>query len=242
MNPASMAHNMTILDEGTLYVAKLSSDIPPGEIDGSGKLPAKGSFSGTGTWLPLLRSGPGGQAESLVDGISAQEAAVFTRMAADKAGATKMDRPEDFEANPKTGKVYVALTNNDERGATGRSRPGCGQPAQRQQERPDPRDHRRSRRHRFHLGPPAGLRRPGGGRHLLRGLRQDARSAPSRAPTTWRSTATATCGSRPTATRWTPTTVCSRWHSTARTAARSSSSSPCRWARRPAAPSSPTTW
>ncbi|MCZ8380256.1 PhoX family phosphatase [Mycobacterium sp. CPCC 205372] len=117
--PAAMANNMAILDEGTLYVAKLTSDIPAGEIDGSGKLPAKGSFSGTGTWLPLLRSGPNGQAESLVPGITAQEAAVFTRMAADKAGATKMDRPEDFEADPKTGKVYVALTNNDERGAPG---------------------------------------------------------------------------------------------------------------------------
>jgi secreted PhoX family phosphatase len=117
--PAAMANNMAILDEGTLYVAKLTSDIPAGEIDGSGKLPTKGSFSGTGTWLPLLRSGPNGQAESLVPGITAQEAAVFTRMAADKAGATKMDRPEDFEADPKTGKVYVALTNNDERGAPG---------------------------------------------------------------------------------------------------------------------------
>ncbi|MGE2714388.1 PhoX family protein [Mycolicibacterium litorale] len=116
---SAMAHNMTILDEGTLYVAKLSSDIPAGEIDGSGKLPTKGSFSGTGTWLPLLKSGPNGQAESLVDGITAQEAAVFTRMAADKAGATKMDRPEDVEAHPTTGKVYVALTNNDERGAPG---------------------------------------------------------------------------------------------------------------------------
>lgn len=116
---AAMANNMAILDEGTLYVAKLGSDIPAAEIDGSGKLPAKGSFAGTGTWLPLLKSGPGGQAESLVDGFTAQEVAVFTRMAADKAGATKMDRPEDFEANPKTGKVYVALTNNDERGAPG---------------------------------------------------------------------------------------------------------------------------
>ncbi|MGE0216463.1 PhoX family protein [Mycolicibacterium sp.] len=124
----AMSHNMTLLDEGTLYVAKLSSDIPAAEIDGSGKLPAKGSFSGTGTWIPLLRSGPDGQAESLVDGVTAQEAAVFTRMAADKAGATKMDRPEDFEANPKTGKVYVALTNNDERGAPGEPAPDAANP------------------------------------------------------------------------------------------------------------------
>ena len=119
---------MTLLDEGTLYVAKLSSDIPANQIDGSGKLPSKGSFAGTGTWLPLLRSGPNGQAESLVDGVTAQEAAVFTRLAADKAGATKMDRPEDFEANPKTGKVYVALTNNDERGAPGEAAPDAPNP------------------------------------------------------------------------------------------------------------------
>lgn len=114
---AAMAANMTILDEGTLYVAKLSSDIPADQIDGSGRLPDTGLFSGAGTWIPLLRSGPNATAESLIDGMSAQEVAVFTRFAADKAGATKMDRPEDFEANPKTGKLYVALTNNTERGA-----------------------------------------------------------------------------------------------------------------------------
>jgi secreted PhoX family phosphatase len=118
-DPAAMAHNLTLLDEGTLYVAKLTSDIPATDIDGSGKLPSTGSFSGTGTWIPLLRSGAGGQGESLVDGVTAQEAAVFTRLAADKAGATKMGRPEDFEANPKTGKLYVALTNNDKRATAG---------------------------------------------------------------------------------------------------------------------------
>lgn len=85
-------------------------------------------LSGTGTWLPLLRSGPGGRAESLVPGITAEESAVVTRFAADKAGATKMDRPEDFEANPKTGKVYVALTNNDERGAPGEAPPDAANP------------------------------------------------------------------------------------------------------------------
>ncbi|MCX2929319.1 PhoX family phosphatase [Mycobacterium sp. CVI_P3] len=118
---AAMAHNMTILDEGTLYVAKLSTDIPANQIDGSGTLPADGSFRGSGTWLPLLRTGSDGAADSLVDGMTAQEVAVFTRFAADKAGATKMDRPEDFEANPTSGKVYVALTNNDERGAPGKA-------------------------------------------------------------------------------------------------------------------------
>ena len=119
-DPAAVAHNMTLLEEGTLYVAKLSSDIPPGDIDGSGKLPAKGSFTGSGTWIPLLKSGPNGTGQSLVDGLTAQEVSVFTRFAADKVGATKMDRPEDFEANPKTGKVYVALTNNDKRGTQGK--------------------------------------------------------------------------------------------------------------------------
>lgn len=127
-DPAAMAHNLTILDEGTLYVARLSSDIPASQIDGSGQLPASGSFSGSGMWLPLLRSGPDGASESLVDGVTAEEVAVFTRMAADKAGATKMDRPEDFEANPKTGKVYVALTNNDERGAPGEAGPDAANP------------------------------------------------------------------------------------------------------------------
>ncbi|MGV0743486.1 PhoX family protein [Mycolicibacterium sp. XJ870] len=121
IQPGNIAHNMTLLEEGTLYVAKLSSDIPAGEIDGTGKLPSKGSFTGSGTWIPLLRSGPNGAGESLVDGITAQEVAVFTRFAADKAGATKMDRPEDFEANPHTGKVYVALTNNDKRGTDGKA-------------------------------------------------------------------------------------------------------------------------
>jgi secreted PhoX family phosphatase len=127
-DPAAMAHNLTLLDEGTLYVAKLASDIPVNEIDGSGSLPKEGSFAGTGTWIPLLKSGSGGEGQSLVDGVTAQEAAVFTRVAADKADATKMDRPEDFEANPKTGKVYVALTNNDERGAPGEAAPDAANP------------------------------------------------------------------------------------------------------------------
>lgn len=113
-----IAHNLTILDNGTLYVAKLEGNSPESEITGDGKLPSDGAFDGVGTWMKLLTV-EGDRAESHVDGFTAAEVAVYTRLAADKVGATKMDRPEDFEANPLTGKVYVALTNNSYRGATG---------------------------------------------------------------------------------------------------------------------------
>ena len=117
---AAMRHNTTILDAGTLYVAVLTGDAPD-SIDGSGTLPASGKFAGKGEWIPLLRTGEDGRGESLVDGMSAEEVAVFTRQAGDKVGATKMDRPEDFEPNPVTGKVYVALTNNSNRGTEGKA-------------------------------------------------------------------------------------------------------------------------
>ncbi|RVW02580.1 PhoX family protein [Rhodococcus spongiicola] len=116
---AAMRHNMTLLDAGTLYVAKLSGS-EPDAIDGSGTLPPSGVFAGTGQWIPLLRTNEDGSGESLVDGMTADEVAVFTRLAGDQVGATKMDRPEDFEPNPRTGKVYVALTNNSKRGGSDR--------------------------------------------------------------------------------------------------------------------------
>ncbi|MGW2834150.1 PhoX family protein [Streptomyces sp. NPDC001286] len=108
-------HNLSLLDEGTLYVARLTGDSPAVEIDGSGKLPADGEFDGGGQWIPLATATADG-AVSHVEGMSADEVFVFTRLAGDKVGATKMDRPEDIQPSPHTGKVYVALTNNGNRG------------------------------------------------------------------------------------------------------------------------------
>ena len=107
--------NKKLLSDGTLYVAKFSGNSPVAEIDGTGKLPTDGHFDGTGEWLKLV-SGD----KSFVEGFTAEEVYVFTRLAADKAGATKMDRPEDIEASPRTGKVYAALTNNTDRGKPGK--------------------------------------------------------------------------------------------------------------------------
>ncbi|WP_197048375.1 PhoX family protein [Streptosporangium roseum] len=108
--PGFDRHNRTLLDEGTLYVARFTGDSPAAEIDGTGKLPADGLFDGSGEWIPLVTGDV-----SHVPGMTAQEVLVYTRMAADKVGATKMDRPEDVERNPVTGGVYVALTNNSNR-------------------------------------------------------------------------------------------------------------------------------
>lgn len=113
---AAREHNRTLLDEGTLYVAKLTGDSPAAEIDGTGKLPNDGEFDGSGVWIPLATGNT-----SHVPGMTAEEVYVFTRLAGDKVGATKMDRPEDVEPSPRTGRVYVALTNNKDRGAAGKA-------------------------------------------------------------------------------------------------------------------------
>ncbi|MFD4118821.1 PhoX family protein [Streptomyces niveus] len=113
---AAHEHNLTLLDEGTLYVAKLTGDSPVEDIDGSGKLPKDGEFDGSGVWIPLATGDV-----SHVPGMTAEEVYVFTRLAGDKVGATKMDRPEDVEPSPRTGRVYVALTNNSDRGAAGKA-------------------------------------------------------------------------------------------------------------------------
>ncbi|PRZ41527.1 hypothetical protein CLV47_10974 [Antricoccus suffuscus] len=113
--PKARAHNMTLLEDGTLYVARFTGNSPASEIDGTGKLPSDGAFDGSGEWIALASG-----TTSYVEGMSAEEVYLFTRLAGDKVGATKMDRPEDIEPSPVTGTVYIALTNNTQRGTAGK--------------------------------------------------------------------------------------------------------------------------
>ncbi len=111
------AHNMNLLTEGDLHVARFSGDSPPAELErynGAGtlgQLPEDGEFDGSGEWLPLVVAG-----QSMVPGFTVAEVLIRTRQAADAVAPTKMDRPEDVERNPVNGRVYMAMTNNTNRG------------------------------------------------------------------------------------------------------------------------------
>lgn len=83
--------NRDLLDSGTLYVARFDAD-------------------GRGAWLPLVAGDP-----KLWAFKDQGEILINARLASDRLGATKMDRPEDIEVNAKAGKVYLMLTNNSKR-------------------------------------------------------------------------------------------------------------------------------
>lgn len=81
------AANRDLLDEGTLYVAKLDA-------------------TGRGTWIPLVHGQGGLVAPKFPDPASVL---VYARMAATEVGATPMDRPEWVAMSP-AGRVFVNLT------------------------------------------------------------------------------------------------------------------------------------
>lgn len=99
VNLTDRAANKDLLDRGTLSAAKFNAD-------------------GTGEWLPLEH----GSSPWLTDSFGFKDQAeilINARLAASMIGATRMDRPEDIEVNPRTGKAYLMLTNNSRRTAEG---------------------------------------------------------------------------------------------------------------------------
>ncbi|MDX1677803.1 PhoX family phosphatase [Arsukibacterium sp.] len=88
-----------LLNDGVLYVARFNDD-------------------GSGDWLPLDINDADFMAKASAAGAEFTDQAdvlLNTRLAADIAGATKMDRPEWGAVHPDTGEVYFTLTNNTRR-------------------------------------------------------------------------------------------------------------------------------
>lgn len=92
--------NRTLLERGTLHVARFGDD-------------------GKGTWVPLTLDTPATDGRRLGEHFneSMGELLIKTRQAADAVGATPMDRPEWIAVHPRTGEAYATLTNNSDRGS-----------------------------------------------------------------------------------------------------------------------------
>ena len=92
-----MAAGDKYLDDGRLYVARFNAD-------------------GSGDWLELTLGSHGISADNAAYAFDDQaDVLIHARLAADAAGATKMDRPEWGAVNPSNGDVYMTLTYNPSR-------------------------------------------------------------------------------------------------------------------------------
>lgn len=97
--------NRDLLDSGTLYVARFDAGATTGDM------------MGTGVWIPLVLSTPTTTAGQTLGDLFADmgELLINTRLAADAVGATRMDRPEWVTVHPRSGEVYITMTNNSGR-------------------------------------------------------------------------------------------------------------------------------